>query len=57
MEAICLAVPRALSIPVVYNCGGYEPVETLRELEGVVDYLTDEIGTDCRLRNTRRIVR
>jgi putative pyruvate formate lyase activating enzyme len=57
MEAICLAVPRALSIPVVYNCGGYKPVETLRELEGVVDYLADEIGTECRLRNTRRIVR
>lgn len=31
-----------LSIPVVYNCGGYETVETLRRLEGLVDvYLPD----------------
>lgn len=29
-------------VPVVYNTGGYETVETLRELEGTVDiYLTD----------------
>ena len=31
-----------LGIPVVYNCGGYEKVETLRRLEGLVDvYLPD----------------
>ena len=31
-----------LHIPVVYNCGGYERVETLRALEGYVDvYLPD----------------
>ncbi len=31
-----------LSVPVVYNCGGYERVETLRELDGQVDiYLPD----------------
>ena len=30
------------SIPVVYNCGGYESVETLRALRGLVDvYLPD----------------
>ena len=30
------------SVPVVYNTGGYETVETLEKLEGVVDiYLTD----------------
>ncbi len=29
-------------VPVVYNCGGYERVETLRALEGIVDiYLPD----------------
>lgn len=29
-------------IPVVYNCGGYEKIETLRLLEGIVDiYLPD----------------
>lgn len=31
-----------LPVPVVYNCGGYERVETLRMLEGLVDvYLPD----------------
>lgn len=31
-----------LPVPVVYNCGGYERVETLRTLEGLVDvYLPD----------------
>lgn len=44
-EIIC-AVKAArcagLVLPVVYNCGGYEKVETLALLEGIVDiYLTD----------------
>lgn len=31
-----------LNIPIVYNCGGYESVETLRRLDGLVDiYLPD----------------
>ncbi len=42
MEALFLAVSRGLSIPIVYNCGGYESVDTLQELEGVVDiYMPD----------------
>jgi len=36
IEALDKAKPR-LSIPVVYNTGGYERVETLRLLEGYVD--------------------
>lgn len=33
---------RKPAVPVVYNCGGYESVETLRLLEGLVDiYLPD----------------
>lgn len=36
------ALSPKLPVPVVYNCGGYERVETLRELEGKVDiYLPD----------------
>ncbi len=32
----------SLGIPIVYNCGGYESVETLRALDGLVDiYLPD----------------
>lgn len=43
---IVWAVRRAralgLQLPIVYNCGGYEKVETLQMLEGIVDiYLTD----------------
>jgi len=31
-----------LEIPIVYNCGGYESVQTLRQLEGLIDiYLPD----------------
>ncbi len=37
-------------MPVVYNCGGYESVETLRQLEGLVDiYLPDFKYSDDRL--------
>ena len=40
-EALLLAKPR-LSIPVVYNTSGYERVEILRSLEGLIDvYLPD----------------
>ncbi len=37
-------------VPVVYNCGGYERVETLRQLEGKVDiYLPDLKYADVAL--------
>ena len=36
-EAIILAKKQGLTIPVVYNCGGYENTETLRHLEGLID--------------------
>lgn len=40
--ALDMAKGRGLHIPVVYNTGGYESVETLRMLEGYVDvYLPD----------------
>ena len=36
------ALEPKLPVPVVYNCGGYEKVDTLRQLEGKVDiYLPD----------------
>ena len=36
------ALEPKLPVPVVYNCGGYEKVDTLRQLEGLVDvYLPD----------------
>ena len=42
LPTILPALRPKLPVPVVYNCGGYEQVETLRALEGRVDiYLPD----------------
>ncbi len=42
LEALLIARRRGLKIPIVYNSGGYESIETLRLLEGVVDiYMPD----------------
>lgn len=42
VEALVVAVERGLSIPIVYNCGGYESVRTLKLLEDVIDiYMPD----------------
>lgn len=44
------ALTPKLPVPVVYNCGGYESVETLRALEGLVDvYLPDFKYSDAAL--------
>jgi len=41
-ESLCIARERGLSIPIVYNTNGYDSVETLRCLEGLIDiYLPD----------------
>lgn len=42
LPTIIPALSPKLSVPVVYNCGGYERVETLKKLDGLVDiYLPD----------------
>ena len=42
VEALKMAKDQGLKIPIVYNCGGYECVKTLKLLEGLVDiYLPD----------------
>ena len=42
LPTILPALEEKLPVPVVYNCGGYERVETLKMLEGKVDiYLPD----------------
>lgn len=42
LEALAEAAARGLRLPVVYNTGGYETVETVRLLDAVVDvYLPD----------------
>lgn len=47
------ALTPKLPVPVVYNCGGYESVETLRELEGKIDiYMPDFKYSDGNLAKT-----
>jgi len=42
IDAWKIAKAKGLNLPIVYNCGGYESVDTLRKLEGIVDiYLPD----------------
>ncbi len=42
LDALPHAIERGLSVPIVYNTGGYDSVETLRLLEGIVDiYMPD----------------
>lgn len=42
IKAVKIASEKGLAVPLVYNCGGYESVETLRILEGIIDiYMPD----------------
>ena len=50
LPTVLPALSPKLPVPVVYNCGGYERVESLRALEGKVDiYLPDLKYADPRL--------
>jgi putative pyruvate formate lyase activating enzyme len=54
VRALVIAVDRGLSMPVVYNTNGYDSIEVLRLLDGVVDiYMPDLKYADpedgCRL--------
>jgi putative pyruvate formate lyase activating enzyme len=53
-RALAIAVTRGLSIPIVYNTNGYDSIEVLRLLDGIVDiYMPDLKYADpdagCRL--------
>ncbi|MCE5334747.1 MAG: radical SAM protein [Desulfobacteraceae bacterium] len=42
LEALPTAVENGLTVPLVYNCGGYERVQALKLLSGIVDiYMPD----------------
>jgi len=49
LEGLAVAAEHGFSLPVVWNCGGYESIEALRLLDGVVDiYLPDaKYGDDA----------
>jgi putative pyruvate formate lyase activating enzyme len=42
LRAVKIASDRGLRVPLVYNCGGYEALETVKMLDGVIDiYMPD----------------
>ena len=42
LESLSIAVDAGLSVPLVYNCGGYESLSAVRLLDGIVDiYMPD----------------
>lgn len=42
LRALSIAAQEGLAVPIVYNCGGYESIEAVRLLDGVVDiYMPD----------------
>jgi putative pyruvate formate lyase activating enzyme len=42
LKALMIAIDGGLRLPIVYNCGGYESLDTLRLLEGIIDiYMPD----------------
>ncbi len=50
VEALAIAREGGLGLPIVWNCGGYESVETLRLLSGIVDiYMPDFKYGDSRV--------
>ena len=50
IDAIFQARKNGLTIPLVYNCGGYESTEILRLLEGIIDiYLPDMKYSDSEV--------
>jgi putative pyruvate formate lyase activating enzyme len=54
VRALAIAVARGLSIPIVYNTNGFDSVEVLRLLDGIVDiYMPDlkyaDPDSGCRL--------
>lgn len=47
IEALEIAADGGLRLPIVFNCGGYESVEVLKLLEGIVDiYMPDAKFSD-----------
>lgn len=65
VEAIGIAAKKGLTLPIVYNCGGYEDLETLKLLEGIVDiympdvkYMDAEVGLRLsKVKNYPSVVR
>lgn len=49
LEALLIAIPKGLRIPIVYNSGGYDSLLILRLLDGIVDiYMPDAKYSDSK---------
>lgn len=46
MEALAVAAPAGLSLPLVWNSGGYDALPTLRAFDGVVDIYMPDVKFD-----------
>ncbi|WP_299443904.1 radical SAM protein [uncultured Rhodospira sp.] len=57
LEALAIAADRGLTLPLVYNSGGYDSAETLRLLDGVVDIYTPDAkyGDDASARRCSKV--
>ena len=50
ISALPYAIERGLRIPLVYNCGGYESLEVIKLLDGIIDiYMPDVKWSDSRV--------
>lgn len=50
LTALEIAIEQGLHLPLVYNCGGYESIETIRLLEGIFDiYMPDFKYTEAEV--------
>lgn len=63
LEALEIAIPKGLMLPLVYNSGGYDKVESLKLLEGIIDiwmpdfkFWDNEVARiTCKVANYRQI--
>ena len=47
LKSLEIAIDKGLNVPLVYNCGGYEAIGTLKILDGIIDiYMPDFKYTD-----------
>ena len=50
LEAVFMAKAKGLKAPLVYNCGGYESIEALKILDGIIDiYMPDMKYSDNKV--------
>jgi putative pyruvate formate lyase activating enzyme len=57
IESLEIAIKQGLHLPIVYNTGGYDKIETLKLLDGIVDiYMPDMKYSDDRIARELSVV-